>query len=311
MPEGQIRIDYMPLTALKRLPRNAKLHSTEDIGASFNRFGFASPLVIDERTGMLAAGHGRLDVLEAKKAAGEKPPDRISAMNGEWLVPVVRGVSFKDEAELEAFSVTDNALTIAGGWDDEKLIAILSDLAEGAGLEGTGYDVDALEELERLVNNKREEDKANADVQEPAIPEPPKKPKSKLGEVYQLGPHRLMCGDSTNADNVIKLMQGERAVMMATDPPYLVDYTGMDHPVSAANKAKKNVKSPNNKEGGWDAYKTPARAWTSSLRSSASRSTTRWLRTRPCTSGTPTGAKRSSKPRGRRTGCSGTRRSSG
>lgn len=258
MPEGKMRIEYVSLSTVRRWPRNPKSHVTEDISASMDRFGFTEPPIIDERTGFIAAGHGRFDALEERRKSGGNPPARVEVSgSGDWMVPVVRGISFKDDSEMEAYLVASNALTIAGGWDDEKLIAILSDLAEGAGLEGTGYDVDALEELERLVNNKREEDKANADVQEPAIPEPPKKPKSKLGEVYQLGPHRLMCGDSTNADNVIKLMQGERAVMMATDPPYLVDYTGMDHQVSAANKAKKNVKSPNNKDGGWDAYQDP------------------------------------------------------
>jgi ParB-like chromosome segregation protein Spo0J len=122
----QIRVEYLPRAQLKCAPRNPKAHDLGVIDQSIRRFGFVSPIVLDERTGRLMAGHGRLETLERGKAAGEKPPDRIIEKDGEWLVPVIRGAEFGDDHEAEAYVVADNQTTILGGWNEEELAAVLS-----------------------------------------------------------------------------------------------------------------------------------------------------------------------------------------
>jgi len=158
-----------------------------------------------------------------------------------------------DPADAQLLALADNKLGEIAEWDDERLAQVLADLKSlDVDLVASGFDS---KEIDRLLAELNAKDLTTVD--EEPTPAPPKNPQSTRGEIYQLGPHRIMCGDSTSADDVLKLMGGERAALLATDPPYLVDYTGMDHPVSAANKAK-GLKSPNNKEGGWDQYKDPS-----------------------------------------------------
>ena len=149
MGEGKTRIEYMPLSALQRWPRNPKAHDLGALHTSINRFGFVAPITMDERTGKLVAGHGRLDALQQMKASGQEPPARIEARGGEWYVPVVRGVEFASDSALEAYLVADNRLTELGGWEDEALAALLSDLAaeDEELLAATGYDADDLDAL--------------------------------------------------------------------------------------------------------------------------------------------------------------------
>ncbi|MBV8771668.1 MAG: hypothetical protein JO166_04950 [Deltaproteobacteria bacterium] len=143
-----IRVEYMTLAQLRRAPRNPKAHDLDVIDSSIKRFGFVAPIVMDERTGRLVAGHGRLETLERAKAAGQKPPDRIIERDGEWLVPVIRGVEFTDDREAEAYVVADNQTTILGGWNEEELAAVLLDHAGGErGLQGLGYSADDLQEM--------------------------------------------------------------------------------------------------------------------------------------------------------------------
>lgn len=146
-----LRIEYVPLADLKRHPRNPKDHDVSAIARSVNRFGFTAPVIIDERTGYLAAGHGRIDTLAQLKAQGKEPPANVQLadFDGDWLVPVVRGVAFNSDAEIEAYLVADNRLTILGGWNEPELAALLQDLAaqDTALLEATGYDGDDLQAL--------------------------------------------------------------------------------------------------------------------------------------------------------------------
>jgi ParB-like chromosome segregation protein Spo0J len=151
---AEIRIEYMPLSKLLRHPRNPKMHADKEIRASIDRFGFTSPIIIDETTSYLAAGHGRLDQLQAKKLAGDPPPERITAEGGEWLVPVVRGLAFKDEHELEAYLIADNRTTELGGWDEPELLRLLTAQSQRKSLSGTGFDADALVKL--LAQSKRQ-----------------------------------------------------------------------------------------------------------------------------------------------------------
>lgn len=142
-----LRIEYMPLSELVRAPRNPKEHHVQAIAESVERFGYVSPLILDDATGKLVAGHGRLDALQAMKAQGRAAPERVQVHDGEWLVPVVRGVSFGNAAEAEAYLVADNRTTELGGWDEVVLADVLSDLAAQETLEGTGWDSEEVDNL--------------------------------------------------------------------------------------------------------------------------------------------------------------------
>lgn len=126
------RVEYMPLSEIRRAPRNPKLHDADGIRASVTRFGLADLPVLDERTGQLVSGHGRLDQLAALAIAGDTPPGgvRVDPATGEWLLPVARGWASTSDAEAEAYLVAANSLTMFGGWDDQALVELLSDLED-------------------------------------------------------------------------------------------------------------------------------------------------------------------------------------
>jgi DNA modification methylase len=231
------KIDYLPLSSLKPAKRNAKRHKIETIAKSYYRWGFVSPMILDERTGRLVAGHGRLDSLQRAKKEGQKPPERVRIENGEWLVPVLRGIAFENDSEAEAYSLTDNQTTILGGWDDNELHTILEDLAADAGLVGTGFE-DFFEGEPLQQDNPQSLIDNAAELQA--------KWSTTLGQLWLIGPHRLLCGDSTNGEDVRRLMNGKRAVLFLTDPPYLVGYDGTNHPHKWRDKD--DVKRRKNKQ---------------------------------------------------------------
>ena len=157
----------------------------------------------------MIAGHGRL--LAARHL-------------GLTEVPVIR-LSHLTPEQVRAYRVADNQLVLAGAWDEELLAAELHALnAAGFDLDLTGFDQ---EELDRLLAPLDEGDGlAGEDV----IPEPPLNPVSRPGDLWLLGDHRLLCGDSTKADDVIRVMHNHKAILFASDPPYLVSYDGTNHP---------------------------------------------------------------------------------
>ena len=152
MPAGsadQLRVEYLPLSLLKPAKRNPKKHQLQTVLESMGRFGYVAPMILDERTGRLVAGHGRLDSLRKAKGEGKEPPGRIRKSKGDWLVPVVRGVRFDSEREAEAYLLADNQTTMLGGWDDEGLKQILEELAADSTLVGTGFE-DLFEEWQEV-----------------------------------------------------------------------------------------------------------------------------------------------------------------
>lgn len=166
-PPEEMRIEYMDLEALRGHPRNPKLHDVELIDASMRRWGYVAPPLIDERTGLLAAGHGRLETLAKRREAKQSAPDRIKVgPKGEWLVPVIRGISFKDDHELVAYLVADNRATEAGGWDDDKLSAALQEAAASGGLVGTGFDIEEASALATQAADIEVEEVDFSDVQD-------------------------------------------------------------------------------------------------------------------------------------------------
>lgn len=135
------RLELMPLAAITGADKNPKQHAHEDIGKSIGRFGYVEPVVLDERTNRLVAGHGRVQALRAAKIKGDTPPQGVEVNDkGEWLVPVLRGWESRSDAEASAYLVASNRLTEAGGWDTAGLAELLQSLAAQDALEGTGYD---------------------------------------------------------------------------------------------------------------------------------------------------------------------------
>jgi len=145
----ELRVEYVPLDEVVKWPRNPRQHDDAAIERSLKRYGFVSPLLKDERTGKLVAGHGRLGSLESLRDAGEPPPKRIKVDKaGRWLVPVVCGISFGSAAEAEAYLVADNRIAEIGGWDMDGLREIVSTLSdEGLELDALGWSEKALETL--------------------------------------------------------------------------------------------------------------------------------------------------------------------
>lgn len=148
------RIEPLPLHALPAALENPKAHDVASLKVSLHRWGFTEPVLVDERTGRLVAGHGRVEALKALHAAdASSPPQGVQvAEDGAWLVPTVRGWSSRDDTEARAYLLASNQLTIAGGWEDTDLTALLQQLVEGQDAEqvlaGTGFTEADLQQLE-------------------------------------------------------------------------------------------------------------------------------------------------------------------
>jgi DNA modification methylase len=228
---------WTPLAELSKWARNPRRNekAVPQVARSIRKYGFVAPVVVWKSKGQIVAGHTRVAALESllENEAGFVPRDAPGA----GLVPV-RFHEFADESEAAAYAIADNRLSEVAEWDDEKLGEVFAELQrlDASLLAETGFSAKDIDRLIREVSGAGE-------GEDPGPTEPPSNPVSKLGEMYQLGPHRLMCGDSTVSTDVAKLLDGQRAVMMATDPPYLVDYTD-------ARKAKTREIG----EEDWDAY---------------------------------------------------------
>jgi len=197
--------DYKKLSVADLVPyaRNSRTHSPQQIdkiAASIREFGFLNPIIVDGRNGIVA-GHGR--VLAAQKL-------------GLSELPVI-DASHLSEAQKRAYVIADNRLALDAGWDNEMLKIELQDLeADGFDLSLTGFELDEIGDLlAEPITGLTDED---------AVPEVPVVPVTVEGDIWLLGRHRLMCGDSTSIDAVDKLMASGKADMMFTDPPYGIDF---------------------------------------------------------------------------------------
>lgn len=186
-------------------PKNPNKHDKEQIdllARLISFYGFRHPIIVSNRTGFIVAGHGRL---EAAKKLGLKE------------VPVDYQ-DFTDDAQEYGFLVADNAIA---GWSELDLAKINVDFVD----LGPDFDVDMLGIKDFQIEPI---DKLEPGCDEDEVPEHVE-PKTKLGDVYKLGNHRLICGDSTSIDAVEKLMNGEKADMVFTDPPYGIGYDDTKH----------------------------------------------------------------------------------
>jgi hypothetical protein len=125
------RLDYQDLDTIEPAPNNPKEHQIDNVRASIDRFGYVAPMIIDDRTGRLVVGHGRLESLKARRDAGETPPEGIQVDDaGRWFAPVIHGWASRSDADAAAYVVADNHLTELGGWDYESLNDLLSTLPD-------------------------------------------------------------------------------------------------------------------------------------------------------------------------------------
>jgi DNA modification methylase len=190
------------VSALKPYEKNARTHSAEQveqIARSIKEFGFTNPLLIDEQDRIIA-GHGRLQAARALQMSD---------------VPVIV-LSGLTDAQRRALILADNKIALNSGWDFKLLSDELADLKlEGYDLTLTGFSLEEIDNLTPVVLDEIDPDDA---------PDLPEEPKTKPGDVYVLGPHRLVCGDSTDINSLNRLMRGELADCCWTDPPYNVAY---------------------------------------------------------------------------------------
>jgi len=216
-----LEIETVPVDRLIPYARNARTHDepqVAQIAGSIAEFGFVNPILIGADD-VIIAGHGRL--MAARKLGLED-------------VPVIRLANLT-ETQRKALIIADNKIAENAGWDEELLSLELADLkAEDFDLNLIGFD---LSEIDQLLQSAGAEISGQP-IGDDQVPEAPAQPASQLGDLWLLGGHRLLCGDSTSADDVKRLMNGERAILFATDPPYLVDYDGTNHPQNSARKAK-------------------------------------------------------------------------
>lgn len=235
MDPTSARFDQLPLATLRRAPRNPKGHDLGALHQAYQRFGYVAPMIVDARNGQLVAGHGRLDALLQRKAEKRDPPEFIDiGPDGDWLVPV-RIVPFKSDAEAEAYLLADNRLVELGGQDNDRLAELLKDLAAGPGLQGTGYDRDDLDDLLKELGKLND--------REDVVPDPPKTPVTEAGDLWILGEHRLLCGDATKSEDVARVMQKQKAELMATDPPYGISLDGGWREVRRINRTDQNTQT--------------------------------------------------------------------
>ena len=221
----EIRVEYVLLDTVLEWESNPKQHDDDGITASFTRFGYVEPMVVDEKTGKLTAGHGRRGRLKAMQDAGKPPPKRVKVnKDGKYLVPVIRGVSFKNAKEAEAYLVASNRLTEGGGWDNKELLALIS--ADDFDLDGVGYSDKDIAALRKLVDPHV--GTGGGTTLQDDVPAVPKKPITKRGDLIYLGGHALLCGDATAPESYKKLFgsTSKKVDLVMTDPPYGVAYVG-------------------------------------------------------------------------------------
>ena len=232
-------IEMVPIGELKPDPFNPRRISDAELEAltrSLREFGFVAPVVARREDKTVIGGHQR--ILPARKL-------------GLTEVPVIFV-----ELPLEQARLLNLALNkISGDWDQDLLGRMLKGLRDvpALALSLSGFSGEELDKLLKRLEVRDKQDRPETFDLKKALDEASRKePTAKPGDLFLLGGHRLLTGDSTNAEDVARLMDGQQAALLATDPPYLVDYDGGDHPTSKANKGRAT------KDKHWDEYVDPA-----------------------------------------------------
>ena len=206
------QIEEQAIASLQPYERNTRIHSDSQVDLlvrSIQEYGWTVPVLVDEQN-VVIAGHGRIEA--AKRMGLER-------------VPTIRLGDLTPE-QVRAYRIADNRLTDLGEWDTGLLAQELDSLKDlDFDLELTGFN---LEDLARMMPPEEEAE---------ATPEPPAEPITQLGDVWVLGGHRLVCGDSTDKETVTRLLAGETPNLMVTDPPYGVEYDATWRTVVSAKRA--------------------------------------------------------------------------
>jgi len=200
-------VETIPISRLYCSPTNPRRNdaAVPHVAASIRRFGWQQPIVA-RRSGEVIAGNTRL------KAAQELGMAEVPVW---WF----------DGTDLDAvaFGIADNRTATFSSFDGEALVKLLEHLRQEDALDGVGYSED---DIDALVQDLRDQEEIDRDLADDGPEDPPAVAVAKTGDLWHIGDHRLLCGDSTNLKDVLRVMDGEKAALVATDPPYLVDYTG-------------------------------------------------------------------------------------
>ena len=200
------KVEKWDIAKLVPYARNSRTHSDEQISqlaASIKEWGWTTPVLVDE-DGSIIAGHGR--TLAAQRLKMTEVP-----------VMVAKGWS---DAKKRAYVIADNKLAMNAGWDEQMLNLELGELKD------MGFDISLIGFGKNELSELMAEEPTEGLTDENEVPEVQEKPKSQRGDVWLMGEHRLMCGDSTQADDLAKLMDGDKADLVWTDPPYNVAIDG-------------------------------------------------------------------------------------
>lgn len=220
---------------------NPRLHgrvNLDAIAGSLRRFGQTEPLLVQKGSLRIIAGHGRLAAMRTL------------------------GWAECDVVELEVSATDATALAIAlnrtaelAEWDEPLLARLLAELRTENAADGVGYTPD---EIDSLLDQLADGIGGAGDLEDPGPGDIPEHPVTRPGDLWILDGHHLLCGDSTKPDDIARVLAGERASLLATDPPYLVDYDGTNHPAEHHRKAGRKP-GPGKELGNrhWDAYVDP------------------------------------------------------
>ena len=200
------KVEKWDIEKLIPYAKNSRTHSDSQvaqIAASMKEWGWTNPILVDE-AGQIIAGHGR--VLAARKLGVKEIP-----------VMIAEGWS---DTKKKAYVIADNKLALNAGWDNELLRLEIEELKE------VDFDIGLLGFTDDELSEMKDPEIVEGLTDEDAVPDVPDEPKTKLGDIYILGNHRLMCGDSTSITDVEKLMDGSTVDLIFTDPPYNVAFNG-------------------------------------------------------------------------------------
>lgn len=210
-------MQLVPIEKLVPYVNNARTHSPEQVNklrSSLREFGFINPVIIDRDYGVIA-GHGRI------LAAKEENIKEVPCVFADHLT----------EAQKKAYIIADNRMAMDAGWDEELLRVEIEALqSEAFDLSLTGFDEKELSDLFKDDTDVEDDDfDVDSELKEPAV--------TQMGDVWTLGRHRLVCGDSTKEETYDVLMQGQKANLVITDPPYNVNYEGTAGKIKNDNMA--------------------------------------------------------------------------
>jgi len=210
LDQEKLKVDWVPTDKLFCNPSNPRHNddAVPHVAGSLRRFGWQQPIVA-KPSGEVIAGNTRLKAAQSLGMA-EVP---VAWFGG-------------GDVEAVAYGIADNKLHEFSEWNESELAKLLEELQAEDALNAVGFSDAEIDQLLAHANA----DVTPADIDDPGPEEPPADPVTRPGDLWLLGDHRLLCGDSTNSEDVAYLTAGEKAFLMATDPPYCVDYTGAERP---------------------------------------------------------------------------------